>query len=159
MIYNKKYVVGPGRNIMDAYVVVENNSVKNTKNSQSSNNLNWWNFMPKDKYNQNIKYLESSKYLIINGKKILPNWVTSLWVKWIMVSTPYFDKLPVFKKLDKLILKELSKSKYTQDDILNFFNYYNKFKFAVYYMKTKDRTVGKQYAKKYLKKMLAILWK
>jgi len=40
MIYNKKYVVGPGRNIMDAYVVVENNSVKNTKNSQSSNNLN-----------------------------------------------------------------------------------------------------------------------
>jgi hypothetical protein len=61
--------------------------------------------------------------------------------------------------LDKLIKKELLKSKYIKTDIKKFYKSYNMFKLAVKYMKTVNKTEGKVYAKKYVKEMLAILGK
>jgi hypothetical protein len=65
----------------------------------------------------------------------------------------------VITKLDKLIVKELSKVKYTKSDIKAFFEAYNNFKLAVRYMKEVNKTEGKKYAKQYAKKMLKILSK
>jgi len=59
--------------------------------------------------------------------------------------------------LDKLIVKELSKQKYTKEDVVSFFKAYNMFKLAVKYMKTVNKKEGRSYAKQYVKEMLKVL--
>ena len=59
--------------------------------------------------------------------------------------------------LDNLIVKELSKSKYTKEDVRRCIEAYNKFKLAVRYMKEIDKKEGNKLAKEHAKKMLGIL--
>ncbi len=59
--------------------------------------------------------------------------------------------------LDKLIVKELNKAKYTKEDVKKCIDAYNKFKLAVRYMKEIDKTEGKKLAKEYAKKMIEVL--
>ena len=61
--------------------------------------------------------------------------------------------------LDKLIVKELNKSKYTKADVKNFYKSYNKFKLAVRYLKEVNRTKGRNLGKQYVRGMLQILKK
>jgi hypothetical protein len=59
--------------------------------------------------------------------------------------------------LDRLIIKELSKQKYTAKDVKEFMEAYNNFKLAVKYMKEKNKVEGKKLAKEYLKSVMKVL--
>jgi len=84
------------------------------------------------------------------------------YVKWVKVKNYVFKKCKIQKTitlLDKLIKKELSKPKYTKENIKNFYKSYNMFKLAVKYMKSVNKVEGKKYVKMYAVEMLQVLKK
>ena len=88
--------------------------------------------------------------------------IKQIYVKWIKVKNYVFKQCKIKKVLtllDTLVKKELSKAKYTKSDIKKFYKDYNMFKLAVKYMKTVNSTLGKVYAKLYVRKMLEVIKK